>query len=129
MERSRRLQHQPYPDPDVALDAGQLDKQLAEPYTNLWGDDPWPALESNWSQPSKQIMARLTSTIGTTMVNDLEFAYSNNRINITPGGTDPALLPATTAAIPPQWPLSFKTFPVGIPTIWGGFGAYGNGQN
>ena len=98
-------------------------------YTNLWGDDPWPALESNWSQPSKQIMARLTSTIGTTMVNDLEFAYSNNRINITPGGTDPALLPATTAAIPPQWPLPFKTFPVGIPTIWGGFGAYGNGQN
>ncbi len=98
-------------------------------YTNLWGDDPWPALESNWSQPSKQIMGRLTSTIGTTMVNDLEFAYSDNRINITPGGTDPALLAATTAGIPPQWPLSFKTFPVGIPTIWGGFGAYGNGQN
>jgi hypothetical protein len=98
-------------------------------YTNLWGDDPWPALESNWSQPSKQIMARLTSTIGTTMVNDLEFAYSDNRINITPGGTDPSLLGKTTAAIPPQWPTSFKTFPVGIPTIWGGFGAYGNGQN
>jgi Carboxypeptidase regulatory-like domain/TonB-dependent Receptor Plug Domain len=98
-------------------------------YTNLWGDDPWPSLESNWSQPSKQVMGRLTSTIGTTMVNDLEFAYSDNRINITPGGTNPALLPATTAAIPPQWPLAFKTFPVGIPTIWGGFGAYGNGQN
>ncbi len=98
-------------------------------YSNLWGDDPWPALESNWSQPSKQIMGRLTSTIGTTMVNDLEFAYSDNRINITPGGTDPALLAATTAGIPPQWPLAFKTFPVGIPTIWGGFGAYGNGQN
>ena len=74
-------------------------------------------------------MGRLTSTIGTSMVNDLEFAYSDNRINITPGGTDPALLAATTAGIPPQWPLAFKTFPVGIPTIWGGFGAYGNGQN
>ena len=48
-------------------------------YTNLWGDDPWPALESNWSQPSKQIMGRLTSTIGTTMVNDVEFAYSANK--------------------------------------------------
>jgi hypothetical protein len=97
--------------------------------SNLWGDDPWPALESNWSQPSKQIMARLTSTIGTTMVNDLEFAYSDNRINITAGGTDPSLLAKTTAALPPVWPLSFKTFPVGIPTIWGGFGAYGNGNN
>jgi hypothetical protein len=98
-------------------------------YNNLWGDDPWPALESNWSQPSKQIMGRLTSTIGTTMVNDLEFAYSDNRINITPGGTDPALLAATTAGIPPQWPLAFKTFPVGIPEIWGGLGNYGSNNN
>ena len=98
-------------------------------YTNLWGDDPWPALESNWSQPSKQIMGRLTSTIGTSMVNDLEFAYSDNRINITPGGTDPALLAATTAGIPPLWPLSFKTFPVGIPEIWGGLGNYGSNNN
>ena len=98
-------------------------------YTNLWGDDPWPALESNWSQPSKQIMTRLTSTIGTTMVNDLEFAYSANQIIITPGGTNPSLLAATTAGIPSLWPGTFKTFPVGIPTLWGGFGAYGNGQN
>jgi Carboxypeptidase regulatory-like domain/TonB-dependent Receptor Plug Domain len=98
-------------------------------YNNLWGDDPWPALESNWSQPSKQIMGRLTSTIGTTMVNDLEFAYSNNRINITPGGTDPALLAATTAGIPPVWPLAFKTYPVGIPEIWGGLGNYGSNNN
>jgi len=98
-------------------------------YNNLWGDDPWPALESNWSQPSKQIMGRLTSTIGTTMVNDLEFAYSDNRINITPGGTDPSLLAATTAGIPPLWPLSFKTYPVGIPEIWGGLGNYGSNNN
>jgi len=98
-------------------------------YTNLWGDDPWPALESNWSQPSKQIMGRLTSTIGTTMVNDLEFAYSDNRINITAGGTNPSLLAETTAGIPSLWPSTFKTYPVGIPTLWGGFGAYGNGQN
>jgi hypothetical protein len=98
-------------------------------YSNLWGDDPWPALESNWAQPSKQIMGRLTSTIGTSMVNDLEFAYSDNRINITPGGTDPALLPATTAGIPPLWPLSFKTAKVGIPEIWGGLGNYGSNNN
>ena len=60
----------------------------------LWGDAIYPALNSNWAQPSKQIIARLTSTIGTSMVNDLEFAYSDNRINITPGGTDPGLLRA-----------------------------------
>ena len=60
---------------------------------------------------------------------DVEFAYSANKIHITPGGTDPSLLAATTAAIPSLWPSSFKTFPVGLRTLWGGFGAYGNGQN
>jgi len=90
----------------------------------LWGDDPYPALESNWAQPSEQIVARLTSTIGTSMVNDLEFAYSNNRINITPGGTDPGLLAQTTAAIPPVWPEKYKTSKLGIPALWGGLEGY-----
>ena len=96
----------------------------------LWGDDPWPVLESNWAQPSKQIVLRLTSTIGTTMVNDLEFAYSANRINITPGGTDPGLLAQTAADFPPGYPLALKTQKQGIPTLWGGsIGGYGSGQN
>jgi hypothetical protein len=90
----------------------------------LWGDDPYPVLESNWSQPSRQIVARLTSVIGTSMVNDLEFAYSNNRINVTAGGTNPGLLAQTTAAIPPVWPEKYKTSKLGIPTLWGGLGSY-----
>src|SRR5215472_7016499 len=90
----------------------------------LWGDDPYPLLESNWAEPSAQVVARLTSAIGTSMVNDLEFAYSNNRISMTPGGTDPALLAQTTAAIPPVWPEKYKTSKLGIPTLWGGLGAY-----
>src|SRR5215472_10651398 len=65
-----------------------------------WGDDPYPALESSWAEPSRQIVARLTSSIGTSMVNDLEFAYSDNRINVTAGGTNPGLLAQITAAIP-----------------------------
>src|SRR5215469_9861764 len=93
-------------------------------HLGLWGDDPYPALESNWAQPSSQIVARWSATIGTTMVNDLEFAYSDNRINITPGGTDPGLLARTTAAIPPIWPEKYKTSKLGIPTLWGGLGAY-----
>ena len=90
----------------------------------LWGDDPYPVLESDWAQPSRQIVARLTSAIGTSMVNDLEFAYSNNRINITAGGTDPGLLAQTTAAIPPVWPTKYKTSKLGIPALWGGIGNY-----
>ena len=94
----------------------------------LWGDAIFPALNSNWAQPSKQIIGRLTSTIGTSMVNDLEFAYSDNRINITPGGTDPGLLAQLTAAIPTSYPTALKTSPLGTPTLWGGMGNYTSGQ-
>jgi len=66
----------------------------------------------------------LTSTIGTSMVNDLEFAYSDNRINITPGGTDPGLLPELTAAFPTSYPSALKTSKLGTPTLWSGLGGY-----
>jgi hypothetical protein len=94
----------------------------------LWGDAIYPALNSNWAQPSKQIIGRLTSTIGTSMVNDLEFAYSDNRINITPGGTDPGLLAQLTAAFPTSYPTALKTSKLGTPTIWGGLNGYTSGN-
>ncbi len=102
-----------------------------------WGEDPFPALNDNWAQPSKSIVGKWTKTIGTTMVNDAEFTYSNNRINITVGGTDPnngylfgpALQSAISAALPPQFPNSLKRAPDSIPTIWGGLGNYGSNNN
>ncbi len=97
----------------------------------------FPALNDNWIQPSKSIVGKWTRTIGTTMVNDAEFSYSNNRITITPGGTGDnsgrltgtALLNAISAAIPTEYPQSIKTASAGIPTLWGGIGGYGNNQN
>jgi hypothetical protein len=94
-----------------------------------WGDDNFPALTSSWNQPSKMIIGKLTSTIGGTMVNDAEFAYSNNRINIGVGGTNPGLLQTISNAVPPIYPSSLKNAPAGIPTLWGGFSQYGNYQN
>ena len=94
-----------------------------------WGDDIFPGLTSNWAQPSKMAIAKVTSQIGSTMVNDAEFSYSNNRINITVGGTNPGLQQQISDAIPPLWPQSLKQATASIPTIWGGFGAYGHGQN
>jgi hypothetical protein len=96
---------------------------------SYWGDDVFPTLNSSWAQPSKMIVGKWTSTIGGSIVNDAEFAYSNNRINVTAGGTDPGLLAQISAAVPPIYPESLKHAPVGLPTIWGGFGAYGGGQN
>ncbi|MBW4028467.1 MAG: carboxypeptidase regulatory-like domain-containing protein [Acidobacteria bacterium] len=92
-----------------------------------WGDDPFPALNSSWAQPSKSMVARWTSTISSNLVNDVAFQYSNNRINITPGGTNPGLLPQITAAIPTLYPIGDKTSPQGIPSV--NLGSYGSGNS
>lgn len=88
-----------------------------------WGDDPFPALNSSWSQPSKSMMGRWTATISDTLVNDAAFQYSNNRISITPGGTNPGLLPQVSAAVPTLYPNALKHSPVGVPQV--NLGSYG----
>jgi hypothetical protein len=95
----------------------------------FWGDDPFPAIEGSWNQPSKQIVGKLTSTLTSTMVNDAAFAYSNNRINITTGGLNPGLEAQISAAVPTIFPENLKNKSIGQPTIWGGIGPYGNGTN
>jgi hypothetical protein len=100
------------------------------PNPNLfWGDSFFPTVNSDWSQPSKSVMGKLTSQLSSTMVNDVEFGYGHNAIITTLSGTDKGLVAQVDAAVPPAWPASLKlagTFPqVG----WGGLSPYGNGQN
>lgn len=92
-----------------------------------WGDDPFPALNSSWSQPSKSMMGRWTSTISDTLVNDAAFQYSNNRIIITAGGTNPDLLPQVSAAVPTLFANGQKHSPVGVPQV--SLGNYNTTQN
>ena len=95
-----------------------------------WGDSPFPAINSNWAQPSKQIIGKVTTSVTNTLINDAEFAYSNNRINITQGGTNPGLIAQLNTAIPTLYSPTLKNNKAGsIPTIWGGLGAYGNNNN
>ena len=91
-----------------------------------WGDTPFPVINAGWSQPSKMAIGRWTSTITNSLVNDAEFAYSNNRIVVTPGGTNAGLLNQLAAAIPTLYPASLKTASASTPTVWAGLGAYGN---
>ena len=91
-----------------------------------WGDDPFPALNSSWAQPSKSIMGRWTATISDTLVNDAAFQYSNNRIIITPGGTNPGLLPQVSAAVPTLYSNSIKHSAQGVPQV--NLGSYGSGN-
>lgn len=95
---------------------------------NYWGDDPFPALEGNWDQPSKSIVAKITSTLTNSLVNDAQFSYSNNRIAVTGGGTSPGLVGQINAAFPTVYPAAGKQAG-GLPTIWGGLGNYGDNNN
>jgi len=87
------------------------------PSLGYWGDDQFPQLESNWAQPSKSLIGKLTSTIGANLINTLEFSYSNNRINITPGGTNPGLASTLNGDFPTLFPADLKTHAVGIPAL------------
>ncbi len=55
----------------------------------FWGDSIFPTVAANWSQPSKSVMGKLTSTISNTMVNDVEFGYGHNAIITSLGGSNP----------------------------------------
>jgi hypothetical protein len=87
------------------------------PMAGYWGDDSFPQLESNWAQPSKSLIGRLTSTIGASLINTVEFSYSNNRILITPSGTTPALAATLNTDFPTLFPSDLKSHAVGIPAL------------
>jgi len=76
----------------------------------LWGDDAFPAVDSNWKQPGRSLTAQLNQNIGKRMVNALTFAYSANRITVTRGGLTPDLNGQINAAIPGVFPDSAKEY-------------------
>jgi hypothetical protein len=76
--------------------------------TGLWGDSDYPALSDSWNQPGKMAIAKLTTTLGSTAVNDFQFSWSANRINISRAGDNPALGDAITATFPRLFPLNGK---------------------
>ena len=99
---------------------------------NLWGDDAFPAVESSWKQPSQQFALKLTSTLGSTAINDIQFSYSANKINVSSGaGAD--INRNINQAIPGFYPDSVKVNGVDRPhsLFWGGIAPfnYGSGQD
>ena len=77
---------------------------------NLWGDDPFPAVDSNWDQPGRSLTAQFIQNIGSKAVNTLTFTYSANVITVTRGGTTPGLNDQINAAIPGIYPDSVKEY-------------------
>jgi hypothetical protein len=104
-----------------------------------WGADSGTSLLSEtWSQPSRIAVARLSKTIGSTAVNDFQFSFSDNRINITPTNQGaatalsslfPQFMPAANKGFTPaNGPATWLNGPGGLPTVWN-FGPWANAEN
>ncbi len=94
-------------------------------FDGLWGDSNFPTVGSNWSQPSKSVMAKLSSTIHNTMVNDVEFGYGHNAIITSLAGTRASIVPALQQAYPAAFPAALKQ-PDEFFGGWGGLNPYGS---
>lgn len=95
--------------------------------SSFWGESSYPTVQSNWSQPSKSVMAKLSSTISNSMVNDVEFGYGHNAIITTLAGTRKNIVADLQTAYPASFPSSIKQkgeFFGG----WGGLNPYGSYQ-
>jgi len=98
-----------------------------------WGADAGASnIQERWSQPSRVAVARLSKVFGSTAVNDFQFSYSANRINITQD--TPAAQQALNGVIQPFLsPPNLNNPPVwinggGLPTIWS-FAPWHNGED
>jgi hypothetical protein len=86
----------------------------------LWGDDPFPVVDSSWDQPSYSRVAQLNQVIGSTAINTVTYSESGNEIIIGNTG-DVDLLQRINAAMPPVFPDKVAD-PRGHPVFWGGQG-------
>src|SRR5229473_2122838 len=88
-----------------------------------WGADSGASqIQEQWSQPSRVAVGRLSKTFGSSAVNDFQFSYSANRINIS---QTTAAAQALNKVIPTFFPNPDPTSnpPVwinggGLPTVW-----------
>ena len=99
-----------------------LNFKHADEAAGLWGDSDFPALSDTWNQPGKMSVAKLTTTISNTAVNDFQFSWSGNRIYISQAGDHPSLNGTINASMPRLFPFSDKnhTNNVPEPTCWCG---------
>lgn len=103
-----------------------------------WGADSGTSpIGDTFSQPSRIAVARLSKIIGTSAVNDFQFSYSDNRINIVPENQTAAtqlsslfaqFLPAANKGFTPaNGPATWLNVG-GLPTVWS-FSPWSNAEN
>jgi hypothetical protein len=97
----------------------------------FWGDSFFTNVTSDWAQPSRSVMAKLTSQFTPTLINDIHFGWGWNAIITTLNGDDKGIVTQLESALPNAWPQSLK-LPGSLPEVgWGGWGGllpYGSAQ-
>jgi hypothetical protein len=102
----------------------------------LWGTQDFPRVSDAWKQPSKMAIGRLTSTLGSSTVNDFQFSWSDSQINISQAGDDPAFASKVTSLFPTVFPSANKLHAGNLPvpvcwcsTFFGVQSPWGNRQD
>jgi hypothetical protein len=102
-----------------------------------WGDDIYPSVEGNWTQPGRQATIKLTKLFGGTAVNDFQFSYAANKISVSQGGsgqnglTPTQIVAAINAASPSYFNPATKfggAAGLGQPLFWSALTGTGNFQ-
>ena len=98
-----------------------------------WGADSGASqIQEKWSSPGRIVIGKLSKVISNTAINDFQFSYSANRINISQA--TPAASAALNAVIPTFFPGNSPSNPPvwinggGLPTIWS-FAPWNNGED
>jgi hypothetical protein len=87
---------------------------------NFWGDTAFPTLSSDWDQPSRSFAVKLSTTIGSTSVNEFQFSRAGNDIFVATNAGGQALNEEIASKFPTVFPRTAGTV---LPTVgWGGQG-------
>jgi outer membrane receptor protein involved in Fe transport len=78
----------------------------------FWGDDNFPSVSSDWNTHAKLVTLKLTTIISPRTVNDFQFGYSNNVIDIkTSSQSDPTLATRSGFTYTELFPETSGSFP------------------
>jgi outer membrane receptor protein involved in Fe transport len=87
-------------------------QSLANINNQLWGDDNFPTVSSDWAFKALNSMVRLTNILTPTLVNEFQFGYTNNFIHFeTSKASDPTLASRSGFTYTELFPETSGSFP------------------
>jgi hypothetical protein len=88
------------------------DQSLANINNQLWGDDNFPSVSSDWTFKALNSMVRLTNILTPSLVNEFQFGYTNNFIHYeTSKGSNPTLASRSGFTYTELFPETSGSFP------------------